>query len=88
MAKTDFRSHDEYLATLTPEQRKVLAVVRATIAKAVPDASEVISYQVPAFKVGKGWVFYYSAHKEHWSLSCPPPQTHVGRFKDPYRHLR
>ena len=73
MAKTDFKTADEYLATLSPETRKVLETVRKTIRAAVPGAEEVISYQIPAFKKDGRWVFYYSGYKEHYALACPPP---------------
>ncbi len=87
MAKTDFQTPDEYLATLPPEVRTVLEIVRQTIREAVPEAEEVISYQIPAFKY-HGFVWYYSAYKKHFSLSCPPPFTVFEVFKDrlaPYK---
>ena len=73
MAKTDFRSHDEYIATFPAEVQAVLAKVRAAIRKGAPGAEEVISYQVPAFKQDGMPVLYYAGFTGHWSLSCPPP---------------
>ena len=73
MAKTDYKNADEYLATLSPETRKVLETVRKTIRAAVPGAEEVISYQIPAFRKDGRWVFYYSGYKDHYALACPPP---------------
>jgi uncharacterized protein YdhG (YjbR/CyaY superfamily) len=73
MAKTDYKNADEYLATLSPESRKILETVRKTIRAAVPGAEEVISYQIPAFKKDGTWIFYYSAYKGHYALACPPP---------------
>lgn len=73
MAKTDFKSADEYIKTFPPEKQAVLQEVRGIIRKAVPDAEEVISYQIPAFRLGGGWVFYYSMYTSHFSLACPPP---------------
>lgn len=73
MAKTDYKNANEYLATFPPETRKLLETVRKTIRAAVPDAEEVISYQIPAFRKDGVWIFYYSGHKAHFSLSCPPP---------------
>lgn len=72
MAKTDYRSIDEYLADQTPQARAALSEVRAAINAAVPDGQEVISYQIPAVK-HHGFVFYFSAAKSHFSLSQPPP---------------
>lgn len=72
MAKTDFKSIDEYIATFEGKHAAGLRAIRKAILTAVPKAEEVISYQIPAFKF-HGWIFYMSAHKEHFSLSYPPP---------------
>jgi uncharacterized protein YdhG (YjbR/CyaY superfamily) len=74
VAKTDFKTAEEYIATFPDDVQTVLRTVQQAIHEAVPDAEEVISYQIPAFK-SHGWVFYYSAYKQHYSLSCPPPFT-------------
>jgi uncharacterized protein YdhG (YjbR/CyaY superfamily) len=68
MAKTDFRSVDEYLATQPAAVRVVLQRVRSTIRKALPSAEEAISYQMPAYKVGGAWVLAFAGWKEHVSL--------------------
>lgn len=69
MAKTDFRSIDDYLASIPEEARPVLQRARAAIRKAVPAAEEVISYQMPAFKVPGATAFLYlGAWKKHYSL--------------------
>ena len=87
MAKTAFTTHDEYLATLPPASQAVLRKVRATIAKAVPEAEETISYQLPAYKVGGRAVLYYAAFTSHWSLSSPPSGLHkaFARQLAPYK---
>lgn len=72
MAKTDFKSIDEYIATFEGKHAAGLRSIRKAILSGAPEAEEVISYQIPAFKF-HGWIFYMSAHKEHFSLSCPPP---------------
>jgi uncharacterized protein YdhG (YjbR/CyaY superfamily) len=68
MAKTDFRSVDEYLATLPDDVRSVLQHVRRIIQKALPGADEVISYQIPAFKLSGSAVLYLAGWKAHYSL--------------------
>src|SRR6185503_5902068 len=68
MAKTDFRSVDEYLAAQPPAVRAVLDRMRATIRKAVPAAEEIISYQIPAYRVDGGVALYFAVWKEHVSL--------------------
>jgi uncharacterized protein YdhG (YjbR/CyaY superfamily) len=81
MANTDFKTVDEYIATFRDGVQDVLQTIRRTIQDAVPDAEEVISYQIPAYKF-HGWVFYFSGHKNHYSLSCPPPFSVFTAFKE------
>jgi uncharacterized protein YdhG (YjbR/CyaY superfamily) len=78
--KKKLETVEEYFNTLPGVTQKVLQTVRKTIQQAVPDAKEVISYQIPAFN-HNGWIFYYSAYTKHYSLSCPPPFTVFEEFK-------
>ena len=55
MAKTDFKSVNDYIASKPKDVRAVLKRVRGTIRKAVPAAEEVISYQIPGYQLAKGW---------------------------------
>jgi uncharacterized protein YdhG (YjbR/CyaY superfamily) len=68
MAKTDFQSVDEYIASLPGAAQSILESVRAVIRKALPRAEEVISYQIPAFKVDGSAVIYFAGWKEQFSL--------------------
>ncbi len=68
MKKTNFRSVDEYIAKQPDEFRPVLERVRGIIRKAMPDAEEVISYQIPAYKLGGSAVLYFAGWKQHYSL--------------------
>jgi uncharacterized protein YdhG (YjbR/CyaY superfamily) len=61
---------DEYLARFPSEVRAVLDKVRATIRKAAPDAQEIISYQMPAFKQ-HGILVYFAGWKQHIGLYPP-----------------
>ncbi|MCU0504404.1 MAG: DUF1801 domain-containing protein [Chloroflexi bacterium] len=61
-------STDAYMATLTGPQREVLEEVRATIRAAAPDATETISYQMPAFTAHGRALVSYAAFTDHWSL--------------------
>jgi uncharacterized protein YdhG (YjbR/CyaY superfamily) len=88
MAKTDFKTADEYLATMPPEARKILELVRKTIRDAVPGAEETISYQIPAFKLNGSWIFYYSGYKSHFSLSSPPPFAAFKAYAKELAHLK
>lgn len=68
MAKTDFKSVEEYIAAQPQTVRPTLEHVRKIIRDALPDAEEVISYQIPAYKLHGGRVIYFSGWKEHYSL--------------------
>jgi uncharacterized protein YdhG (YjbR/CyaY superfamily) len=54
----------EYAAGLPPKVRRILQSVRSAIKKAAPDAQEVISYKMPAFRQGKILV-WFGAHTNH-----------------------
>ena len=81
MAKTDYKSVDEYIAAQPASARPVLERVRAIIRKALPDAEEVISYQIAAYKVGGERVIYLAGWKEHFSL-YPTTAPLVAAFGD------
>lgn len=90
MAKTDFRTHDDFLAALSDDDRELVATVLVTIRAAVPEAEQVISYQLPAFK-HHGWVAYVAVAKSHVSLSSPPPQAMFAEFAadlEPYKQTK
>ena len=80
MAKTDFKSVDEYIATQPENVQAILQRVRGTIQKAVPRAEEVISYQIPAYKLHGGAVLYFAGWKQHYSL-YPASDRLVKAFK-------
>lgn len=80
MAKTDFKTIDDYISTCTSDDAAGLKAIRKAILAAVPEAEERISYQIPAFH-HHGWIFYISAHKNHFNLSCPPPSAAFETFK-------
>lgn len=55
---------NEYIATFPAETQALLEVLRATIKSAAPDAVEMISYQMPAFKLF-GMLVYFAAYQHH-----------------------
>jgi uncharacterized protein YdhG (YjbR/CyaY superfamily) len=58
---------DEYLRGVEEPGRSTLQTLRRTILEIVPDAEEVISYRVPAFRVGGATVAGFAAFKNHLS---------------------
>lgn len=64
ITKTEFKSVDEYFSTLTPKAKKLLKELRKAIKEAAPEAEEIITYNMPAYKY-HGILVYYAAHTEH-----------------------
>jgi uncharacterized protein YdhG (YjbR/CyaY superfamily) len=60
-------SVDEYLAAVPAEARAALEKLRKTIRAAAPQATEAISYGMPAFKY-HGALVYYAAFQKHCSF--------------------
>jgi uncharacterized protein YdhG (YjbR/CyaY superfamily) len=81
MAKTDFKSVDQYIASQPDAVRSILERVRSAIRKAVPGAEEVISYQIPSYKLRGVGVLYFAGWKQHYSL-YPANERVVVEFKD------
>ena len=61
-------SVEAYLATLPDGPRAALETIRQTIRTAVPEATEVISYGIPGFKVDGRLLVSYAAFKDHYSF--------------------
>lgn len=59
---------DEYLAHVNAPQKAELERIREIVKKTVPDAQEVISYGMPAFKYKHKYLIAFSAFKHHMSI--------------------
>jgi uncharacterized protein YdhG (YjbR/CyaY superfamily) len=81
MAKTDFKSVDEYIAAQPEAAQGVLELVRSSIRKAVPNAEESISYKIPTYKLRGDPVIFFAGWKQHYSL-YPATNQIVATFKD------
>ena len=64
---TPAKTVDEYLAAVPEDARATLEKLRKIIRSAAPKATEVIGYQMPAFKC-HGMLVYFAAFKDHCSL--------------------
>jgi uncharacterized protein YdhG (YjbR/CyaY superfamily) len=58
---------DTYLQGLEEPKRGTLEALRRTILEIVPDAEQLISYNVPAFRVGSRTVAGFAAFENHLS---------------------
>jgi uncharacterized protein YdhG (YjbR/CyaY superfamily) len=84
---TRSRTVDEYIAMQPPATQVVLERVRSAIRKAVPDAEECISYQIPAFRLDGRILLYFAGWAEHYSV-YPASDAMVAAFDgdlDAYR---
>jgi uncharacterized protein YdhG (YjbR/CyaY superfamily) len=71
---------DEYLAGVPEPARSTLNEIRAAIRSAVPpEATETISYRIPAFKY-KGVLVWFAAFSDHCSLF--PTASVIETFKN------
>jgi uncharacterized protein YdhG (YjbR/CyaY superfamily) len=61
---------DGYIAQFEPDVREVLECVRRSIRAAAPEATECISYKMPAFKQN-GILVYFAAWRKHIGLYPP-----------------
>lgn len=81
MAKTDFQSVDEYIASHPQDTQAILQRVRSTIRSAVPGAEETISYQIPTYKLQGEAVVYFAGWKKHYSV-YPASERVIEAFAD------
>ena len=58
---------DEYLRGIEEPKRSTLQTLRRTILEIIPDAEQVISYRVPAFRVRGKTVAGFAAFQNHLS---------------------
>jgi len=71
---------NEYLAGVPPLARRSLRTMRAAIRSAVPrEATETISYRIPAFRYNNGMLVWFAAFSNHCSLF--PTASVIEAFK-------
>jgi uncharacterized protein YdhG (YjbR/CyaY superfamily) len=64
--------HDAYIAAAPQDLRPLLVSVRAQLARALPDAEEVIAYKMPGFRIGQSIVAGYAAFSKQCGLYLSP----------------
>lgn len=70
---------DEYLASLPATTRVLLQELRSRIQKTAPEAEELISYNIPAFKLN-GILVWYAGFKNH--IGFYPKTSAMQAFKE------
>jgi uncharacterized protein YdhG (YjbR/CyaY superfamily) len=61
---------DEYIDAFPPKVQVILERIRRTVRKEAPDAEEIISYRMPAFRQN-GILVYFAAFQKHVGLYPP-----------------
>jgi uncharacterized protein YdhG (YjbR/CyaY superfamily) len=59
---------ESYFASLEPDARAAMETIRAAVKATAPDATETISYRMPAFKDRGRILVYYAAFTDHCSI--------------------
>lgn len=69
---------DDYIAVFPENVQEILQKIRETIQAAAPEAEEVISYQMPTFKLN-GNLVHFAAFKNH--IGFYPVPSSIEKFK-------
>jgi uncharacterized protein YdhG (YjbR/CyaY superfamily) len=86
--RTAAKDIDEYVSLQPENVRPTLIQLRNTIKNAVPEAEELISYQMPAFRF-HGMLVWFATFKKHYTIFFPGRV--LQEFKDelkPYELIR
>jgi uncharacterized protein YdhG (YjbR/CyaY superfamily) len=65
---TKFTDHDAYIAAAPETFQPLLLQLRAQLAKVLPDAEELIMYELPGFGFGKKIIAGYAAFNKQCGL--------------------
>lgn len=86
MQNISIKDIDSYLALVPEKMRPLLIKLRQTIRKAAPQAEELISYGMPAFKY-HGILVYFAGFKSHCSF-FPGNSTLIKEMKEELKSFK
>jgi uncharacterized protein YdhG (YjbR/CyaY superfamily) len=73
---TKASNHDAYIAAAPEDLRPLLDNLRAQLSRTLADAEEVITYNMPGFRIGKTIVAGYAAFTKQCGIyTCLPVQS-------------
>ncbi len=83
---------DDYISTFSPDVQAILKKIRQTVRKNAPNAQEIISYRMPAFRLN-GILLYFAAFRNHIGLYPPVSgdanlEKALARFAGPKGNLK
>lgn len=70
--KTEFANVDVYISSFPENIRVLLEQIRTVIRKTAPDAEELISYGMPAYKTKGRVLVYFAGFKNHIGFYATP----------------
>lgn|SRR5690348_4572019 len=73
-----YKTVDEYFSHQSVHAQKKMEQLRNTIKKAVPEAEEIISYNIPAYRL-QGMLVFFAAYKNH--IGFYPTSSGIVNFK-------
>ena len=76
MEQKKYHTVDEYIHDFPDNIQAKLNQIRKLLLHLLPEATELISYQIPAYKIN-GFVIYFAGFKKHISL-YPAPRNQKG----------
>jgi len=80
-----FKTIDAYVSACPENVQQILEKIRQTIKESAPEATEVISYRMPAFKLN-GNLVYFAAFKNH--IGFYPTSSGISAFKKQLSHYK
>ena len=80
MKKISFKNIDQYLTQFPGLAGDMMQELRETIKQAAPDAEEIISYNMPAFKFEGKVLVYFAGYEKH--IGFYPTGQPIIVFKD------
>lgn len=80
---------DQYLAAQSPTIQKILERVRQTIQAGAPEATEMINYGIPTFKINHKNLVHFAVFKKHVGFyPAPSGITAFAKELAPYKSAK
>ncbi len=86
MEKSKALNITEYIDAFPAEIKEKLQQIREKIRETVPQATEVISYDMPTFKLGDDYLIHFAAYKKH--IGMYPVPSGVAEFEKDLETLK
>jgi uncharacterized protein YdhG (YjbR/CyaY superfamily) len=69
---TEASDHDAYIKAAPEDLRPLLKNLRAQLSRTLPDAEEIIAYNMPGFRIGKTIIASYAAFTKQCGVYVSP----------------